>query len=239
MTPLLFAVLAVAVLASAFVQGASGMGFALIMAPLIGLLRPELLPVAVLVLMMPLNGQVAWRERRAIDWRGVGWILVGRLPGTLAGLWLLVVLSQGQLDLAVGVVTILAVAGAAMAPRFDPTPKAAVGAGLFTGVTETATSIGGPPLALLYQHAPAAVLRSTLAVCFLAGQVVSLASLALAGRVEGTTLAVALGLCPAVVLGAAVSRHAHHRISDRRLRGFVLVFAAVSGAMLVARAALG
>ena len=56
MTPLLFTVLAIVGFLSGFVQGASGMGFALIMAPLIGLLRPELLPVSVLILMMPLIG---------------------------------------------------------------------------------------------------------------------------------------------------------------------------------------
>ena len=238
MTPLLFAVLALAGFLSAFVQGASGMGFALIMAPVIGLLRPELLPVSVLVLMMPLNGLVAWRERHAIDWRGTAWILVGRFPGTFAGLWLLAVLSQGQLDMTVGLVTVLAVAAAAIAPEFAPTRPAAIGAGLFTGVTETATSIGGPPLALLYQHAPAPVLRATLAICFLVGQVISLGFLAAVGRVDGFTLAVSLGLCPPVMLGVWLSRHAHHRISDRRLRGFVLVFAAVSGVLLMLRAAL-
>ncbi len=238
MTPILFLVLSAAAFASAFVQGASGMGFALVMAPVIGLLQPELLPVSVLVLMIPLNGHVAWRERHAIDWRGTAWILVGRFPGTFAGLWLLAVLSQAQLDITVGAVTVLAAAGAALAPRFAPTRSAAVGAGLFTGVTETATSIGGPPLALLYQHAPAAVLRSTLAICFLVGQVLSLGFLAAAGRVDGLTLATALGLCPAVILGAAVSHHAHHRISDRGLRNFVLLFATVSGVLLLLRAAV-
>lgn len=236
MTPMLFALLAVAAFVSAFVQGASGMGFALIMAPVIGLLHPQLLPVGVLVLMVPLNAHTAWRERSAIDWRGTAWILAGRFPGTFLGLWLLAILTQGQLDLAVGVVTVLAVAAAAVAPRFDPTRPAAVGAGLFTGLTETATSIGGPPLALLYQHAPAPVLRATLAVCFLIGQLISLGFLGIMGRVGGSTLTLSLGLCLPVILGAALSRHAHHRISDRRLRRFVLVFAAVSGAVLILRA---
>ena len=45
--------ISLAVLFAAFVQGATGVGFALIVAPVIGILRPELLPVCVLVLMLP------------------------------------------------------------------------------------------------------------------------------------------------------------------------------------------
>lgn len=235
MTPALFTLLAFASFAAAFVQGASGMGFALIMAPLIGLLHPQLLPVGVLLLMLPLNAQTAMRERNAIDWRGTAWIMAGRFPGTFAGLWLLAVLTQRQLDLTVGIVTVLAVLGAALAPRFDPTRPAAIGAGLFTGLTETATSIGGPPLALLYQHAPAPILRATLAVCFLIGQIISLGFLWIMGRVDGAVMTVALGLFPPVILGATLSRHAHRRISDRGLRRFVLIFAAASGVLLVMR----
>jgi hypothetical protein len=43
-----------------------------------------------------------------------------------------------------------------------------------TGVTEAATGIGGPPLALVYQHQPMAVMRFTAALCFLVGEAVLL-----------------------------------------------------------------
>ena len=36
-------------------------------------------------------------------------------------------------------------------------------------ITGTATSIGGPPMAILYQHQPPKTIRTTLAVYFLAG----------------------------------------------------------------------
>jgi uncharacterized membrane protein YfcA len=60
--------------------------------------------------------------------------------------------------------------------------------------------------------------------------------LAFAGRVTSTQLETALLLVPAVALGAAVSRVAHRRIGGRLLRTFVLVFAIVSGVVLVVRA---
>ena len=67
---------------AAFVQGSTGVGFALIVAPVIGLLKPELLPVCVLVLMLPLNLYVVWRERAAVDRVGASWITGGRIVGS-------------------------------------------------------------------------------------------------------------------------------------------------------------
>jgi uncharacterized membrane protein YfcA len=59
----LLSILAVVTFLSAFVQGSLGIGFALIVAPVVGMLKPELLPVTLLLLMLPLNLHVAVRER--------------------------------------------------------------------------------------------------------------------------------------------------------------------------------
>ena len=231
-----WAILASAVVVAAFVQGATGMGFALVVAPVVGLLAPRLLPVAVLVLMLPLNVYVVWRERGALDWRGTRWITAGRIAGTAGGMWLLVVLSASQLDLCVGLSTIAAVLATLTAPAFAPNRSAFIGAGLVTGITETATGIGGPPLALVYQHRPVATMRSTLALCFLIGQVISLATLAGAGRVDATQCAAAAGLLPALAVGAFLSHRVHARVNARFLRAFVLVFAMASGVVLSIKA---
>src|ERR1700712_5731851 len=81
------------VLIASFIQGSTGVGFALLVAPLLGILAPTMLPVAVLVLMLPLNFYVAFRERAALDFRSGGWITLGRIAGTFGGLWVLTVLS--------------------------------------------------------------------------------------------------------------------------------------------------
>ena len=228
-------VLAVVSLAAAFIQGALGIGFALIVAPTVGLLQPDLLPVMLLILMLPLNFHVTWREREAVDWSGAKWITVGRLIGTFAGLGLLAALTGRQLDSAVGWFTVIAAAAALFAPPFTPSRPAALGVGLFTGVTETATGIGGPPLALIYQHAGGAVLRSTVALCFLVGEIMSLVVLAFAGRMGANQLLAALCLTPAVLIGSALSRLTHARIGVKGLRIGVLIFALVSGAYLIIR----
>src|SRR5690242_4666158 len=108
--------------------------------------------------MLPLNFHVAWRERGATDRAGVGWITAGRLVGTPGGLWILTAVPAASLNLLVGAATVTA---ALVAPPFDPGAGSCVAAGLVTVVTETAAGVGGPPLALLYQHRPPASLRAT------------------------------------------------------------------------------
>lgn len=228
-----YAVLAAATAIAAFMQGAIGIGFALIVAPVMGLLRPDLLPVALLVLMLPLNLYVALREREAIDWRGSAWIGLGRLPGTFLGLWILVVMSTNGLNQLIGASTVLAVLAALFAPVFRPRAGACVSVGLITGVTETATGVGGPPLALLYQHRPGPELRSTIACCFLVGELISLVILASAGKVGMEQLRWALYLLPPLLVGSVASRVMHQRLDARRLRQGVLLFALVSGVALM------
>jgi len=233
---LVLLLLSVVVFAAAFVQGATGVGFALITAPVLGILQPELLPVCLLVLMLPLNAFVAWRERAFIDRKGAGWITGGRLLGTFAGLWVLVVLTVNQLALFVGLSTILAALVTLAMPAFAPGRKAFIATGLVTGVTETATGIGGPPLALIYQHQKAQIMRSTIAVCFLVGELISLVVLLAADRVGSSQLLAALLLLPALLLGVVFSRLAHRYFDGSLLRWFVQLFAIASGVVLVWRA---
>jgi uncharacterized protein len=232
----LVAAISLTVAAAAFVQGTIGMGFALIVAPMLGLLAPGLVPVCLLVLMIPLNVYVTWRERAAVDRSGARWITVGRFAGTFAGVWVLAVLSAHYLGLLIGAATVVAAIATLLTPSFTPGPRACLAAGLVTGITETATGIGGPPLALVYQHQPAPTLRSTIAFCFLVGELISLAFLAAAGRASASQFVDAALFLPALAIGAVLSQLLHRSVGGQVLRKFVLVFAIVSGALLVARA---
>lgn len=235
MSTAVFAAVAGVVVVAAFVQGTTGLGFALIVAPVLGLVRPHLLPVSLLVLMIPLNVYVAWRERARLDRDGAKVITVGRLVGTLGGLLVLAVVPTGGLRLLIGAFTVLAALAAIVAPPFRPGRVTFLVAGTVTGVTETSTGIGGPPLALTYQHQPAAVLRSTVAFCFVVGEVLSLAVLTATGRVDVEQITAALLLVPALAVGAVLSRWSHHRLDGPLMRRAVLGFALVSGAVVIAR----
>lgn len=225
-----------AVFAAAFVQGAVGVGFALIAAPVMALLEPTLIPVGLLVLMMPLNAFVAWRERAALDYASAWRITAGRFAGTFGGLAVLFVLTTRQLVVLIAVATIAACLATWRAPAFRASARAYLAAGFVTGVSETATGIGGPPLALVYQHHPPAALRSTIAFCFLVGEAISLVLLAMAGKTNASQLAEVLELAPALAAGALLSRWAHDRLPARGMRSLLLAFGIVSSVVLLVRA---
>lgn len=231
-----YALIGLTVLIAAFVQGSTGFGFALISGPIIGMVAPRLLPVFLLIQMIPLNGYVTWRERRALDSAGTTWISLGRFFGTFGGLAVLLLVTEQQLSLLIGISTMLAVLMTLLAPSFEPGKTLFLTAGLITGVTETSTGVGGPPLALVYQHRPAPVLRSTVAACFLIGEVMSLPILAMSGSITPDQLRIAFLLLPAVIVGAVMSRFVHHRLEGRVMRYLVLCFALVSGAVVTVQA---
>lgn len=225
-----------AVFISAFAQGCSGMGFAMLSAPIVTMFAPELIPVMLLVLMIPLNAYIGWRERAAIDWRGVKLISIGRFAGTFLGLWILLAVNLHQLSLLIGWSTLIAAVVAMLSPSFELGKKGLGLVGLITGVTETATGVGGPPLALAYQHKSGAVLRSTVALCFLVGEVISLAVLAIGGKVDADVLIVTMQMLPFLVLGSYMSRFVHHRLDGALLRYLVLGFSSLSGIAVIFQA---
>jgi uncharacterized membrane protein YfcA len=88
----------------------------------------------------------------------------------------------------------------------------------------------------VYQHRPAPVLRSTVAACFLIGEVISLVILAVSDSVSPDQFWTAFLLLPAVAVGALLSRLVHHRLDGRVMRYLVLGFALVSGAVVTVQA---
>jgi len=229
----MYLILGVAVVVAAFVQGSVGVGFALIVAPVFGLLVPSLLPVSLLILMVPLNVYLSWRERPSVDSNGALWITVGRTVGAIGGVWVLSRISPHDLNLLIGASTVLAATVTLCAPSFAPGRNAFMVAGAVTGVTETATGIGGPALAMVFQHYRAPALRSTIALCFAIGEIVSLGMLCFTGRIHGDAILPAFALAPAVVVGAWASRLAHRRVDGPALRVAVMAFAIVSGALIL------
>jgi uncharacterized protein len=108
-------------------------------------------------------------------------------------------------------------------------------AGFVSGITGTATSIGGPPLAILYQHQRPRVVRTTLAVYFVIGAALSIVGLLLAGEMTRDEVLLAGLLLPTLVVGALLARPLRDRLAGPRFRAGVLVVCAVSALALLGR----
>src|SRR5699024_2453754 len=109
------------------------------------------------------------------------------------------------IGIAVGVMVLIAVALTVRTVRVAILPGTLVSAGVVSGLTGTATSIGGPPIALLYQHRPHDQVRPTLAVFFAAGAAYSLIGLTLTGQMPMRDVLLAGMLLPVLVAGYLMS----------------------------------
>ena len=237
--PAAFAVIAAAVLAATLVQGSVGLGFALVAAPVVTLVDAELMPGVLIWLGLVLPLLTFVRERQHTRWAGLGWAFAGRVPGTALGVLVVSLVSATVLGLLVGVVVLAAVVVTAMVARLPERPSVLAGAGLVSGVTGTAVSIDGPPVALVLQHVGGSELRATMSAYFVGGAVLSLAGLALGGQLTRDQAVTAASLVPPVLLGFALSGPLRRHVDAGRTRAAVLVVCAASALALLARSVVG
>lgn len=219
--------------AGAVAQGSLGFGLGFTVVPALALLHPESLPTVPLLLAIPLMGGVALRERQAIDLPGSGWIVLGRLPGTIVGAWLLTVLGADPLAVVAGIALLAAVGLSMLHPASTGGSGERVAAGFASGVFGTATGVGGPAISLSYRGRPPAEMRATVGFALLTGVVLSLAAVAVAGRLHVDQLIVTVQLLPAVAAGLWASRRLNRYLDDRWLRPAVLVAAGSGGVLTI------
>jgi len=196
----------VVVTAGSLIQGSIGLGLGMVGAPLLMLIDARLVPGPLLIASLGLVLLVLRRDRHDVDLSGLGWAVGGRVVGTAAGAVAFALLSARDLSLLFGGLVLLSVAMSLSGLRLRPMAWTLVPAGLLSGLMGTTTSIGGPPIALVYQHATGARLRATLSSFFAIGILLSLAALALVGRMGRLELALGLGLLPGVFAGYRASR---------------------------------
>ena len=233
---LLLVVLAAAVLLGALVQSVVGLGLGLLVAPMAAIVNTAWVPVLPLWLALLVAAVMMRGEWRRIDWRVLAWMVPARIPGTVIGVWLVVHFTEPQLEIAIAVMVLVGVLVSVRTTDVPINPATMLAAGVTSGATGTATSVGGPPIALLLQHREAAQMRSTMSVFFFVGAIISLIGLAFAGEVSAEASTVALLLAPFVVGGFWIGSRIRDRLPQERLRGAVLATCVVAALALMFRA---
>jgi len=219
-------------------QGLIGFGLALVAVPLLALLDPALVPVPVLVIACAHAVLSLVREFGHVDWRGVGWAMLGRLPGTAVGIWIVDSLDQRSFGIVVGAAVLVCVLLSVTSWRPRPTPPSLVTAGVASGSFGTATSVGGPMIALVYQNQEGPEVRATLAAFFTLGSAVSMAGLSIAGNVTAHQLWTGVLLVPFLIVGFLLSGPLRKRFDAKGVRTPMLVVAGASAVVLIVRSAL-
>lgn len=234
-----YAAVALAIFLGSTVQAVIGLGIGLVAAPVITLLEPALMPGTLIMLALVLPAVTLIHDHDDIDWPGLNWSLPARVLGTGVGVWVVAVFSHRQLGVAVGVMVIFMVLITWRVVEVPINHATLSTAGFIGGITGTATSIGGPPFALLYQHRPAQQIRTTMAVYFLIGAALSLVGLVISGDLTWHQLRATLELLPAVVLGVLAGALTRDRLPASLVRPAVLWVSAASALVLLVRSLTG
>jgi uncharacterized protein len=220
----------------AVVQGAVGFGAALVAAPLLVLVRPDLVPGPITVCFPALSVLVLLRDRRHAELGPLRWSLVGLVPGAVVAALAIALLPARGIEGMVAVLILLAVAASASGLEIEPAPGSLTIAGALSGFMGTAAGPSGPPMALLHQFTSGPQLRATLARFFVASSVVSIVALLPTGRLGPDDAAHGLLLVPAVLLGYAGSHVLLAHVDRGRTRAAVLALSAASAVAVLVKA---
>lgn len=217
------------------IQGTVGFGLGLFAAPLLLLIEPELVPGPLLLGSGLLTALVARREWHAVRTQDLKWALSGRVIGTVVAAGALLVLSPERVDLLFGVLVLAAVALTAIGLDVRPGPRILLGVGTISGFMGTLTSIGGPPIALLYQRETGPRIRGTLNAFFMVGVLLSIVGLTAVGRFGLRHLLLGAQLMPGIVLGFWLSQQTSTLLDEGLMRPAVLIVSTISALAVIFR----
>ncbi len=222
----------------AMVQGSIGFGLNVVGAPLLVLIDTRFVPGPTLVAALVLTVLVGVRERGSVDRTGFWWIFLGRVPASLAAALLVSMLPERGIAFALAAVVLIGVVMSIAGWRIPRRAVNVVAVGAVSGVMSTLSSVGGPPIAMLYQDTRGRELRGTLAAVFTMGALVSIGLLAAVGRFGQREVLISLVLIPGVVIGFVASRWIAPFLDRHALRPAILGLSALSAVAAVVRYAL-
>lgn len=231
-----FLIIGLVVMVGAMVQSSVGFGLGTIAAPVIAMVDVSLMPGMIILLATVLPAMMIVREWDHAEFRVIGWAVAGRVVGTPLGVALVVWLPDRGLGIATGVAVLCAVALSLVRITVPVNRTNLIASGAVSGVMATSAGIGGPPMALLFQHSPGRTMRASLGGFFTVGSILSLVGLAVAGEMTTRDLAYAAGTLPFMLAGFAVAQPLRSRLDATLLRPCVLALASVAavGAMATA-----
>jgi len=157
------------VVVGAVIQGSIGFGLAAVVAPVMLLVNKIFLPGPMLLTSMLLTSLIAWRDRRHTHWQEVAVGTSGRIIGMLPAAFALRFMSGPGYELLFALAVLAGVVISVSGWHFRLTMRNLFLTAIGSGFVSTVSAVGGPPMALVYQHEAAAKIRGTLNTVFTIG----------------------------------------------------------------------
>ena len=212
-----------AVFVGAIVQRLTGAGYGMIAAPLIALVAPQFLPVALLILGIAVGLSASALNFASVAKADLAPGFLGRTLGAVIAAYIAAqVLSVEGIALTVGLVIWIAILMSLAGWKAKPTPPTLFVAGTAAGIMGTLTAVGAPPMAIVYSQVEARRSAATQNVFFAFGMCVSIAALAFQGLITSSHLWFAALMLPMVPLAFLASRPFVGRIEKGSLRPYAL-----------------
>lgn len=195
----------IVVIAGSALQSMSGLGLAVITSPILVLMNPNFLPAPILTLGCLLSLLSCIRYRHQLHFGSIQLALLGRIPGSIIGVLLLAALPPIFFSICFSVFIMLSVVLSYSGMSIRHCSRNLLFAGFCSGLMGTTTSVGGPPIALVYQNSKLSTARAELGLFFLVGTLMSLILLLVSGNINIQQLQLTLPLIPAVFIGFGLS----------------------------------
>jgi uncharacterized membrane protein YfcA len=215
------------------VQSTVGFGLGLVAAPILLLINPAFVPVPLLFCSLMLSVLVLFHNRESLDIFGLKVALVGRIPGTIVGVFVLALLPTNTLSIVLAGIIILSVGLSLIGNTFKPRGFNLFSAGILSGFMATTASLGGPPIALVYQHASARTIRSTMAGYFIIGIILSLIALFIGGQLGISDILIFFVALPGVLIGFLLSLKMTKCLNQKIMRPLILSFSSLAAISVI------
>jgi uncharacterized membrane protein YfcA len=226
--PSVLIVALIAVVAGSALQSMSGFGLAVIASPILVIINPNFLPAPILALGCILSLLNCIRYRQQLHFGNIKLALLARIPGSILGILLLTLLPPIVFAIGFSLLIIFSVLLTYQRIDIHHCKRNLAIAGFFSGLMGTTTSVGGPPIALVYQNSNLSTLRAELGLFFLIGTLVSLALLFASGNVSYAQVQLTLPLVPAIFVGFGVSFYLDKYLGQRYLKPLIAVISLTS-----------
>ncbi len=216
---------------AAIVNGALGYGFSSITVPLALLfltnrvLNPALVPIEV-----ALNAYVLWVNRASLPnvWRRVFPIVVGLLPGVIAGTMLVSRVNPGWLKFGtfIALLPLILLQAAGFRRPLKSERSVGLGFGVGVGVLYSVTTISGPPLAVMLsnQGLTKRDFRAALGFIRLAESSFTALAYAWAGLYTVESVALIPYIVPSIAVGVPIGAALIQRIRPETFRRICMSF---------------
>lgn len=219
----------------ALTQSLIGFGLAVVASPLLYIVNPQLVPVPIIVMGFAISAMTLFRERGHLQFNGLQYALLGRIPGGFAGAGLLLFAPQAILGLIIAAIVYIAVILSVYKVTAPINRISLFIAGIFSGIFGNIAAIGGPPMAILLAGQDANQFRAALSAFFVFSSLIALGILAAVGLVEIKHLWLSLMLLPSVIGGYLVSGLLINHVDKNKTRTATLILCTISATILVAK----